>query len=259
MRILLLSLMGVCSTAFGAEAVIMGQGRVLANPDYVELGIQVESKCYSHPAEARKANDEAARKIVDFLNTKINKINKENNHNKVISLGGYTSAYQQYYQDKIVCPNTFQKTNNITFRTQEVENFELLFNEIQSQVYALFSAEPRGMMESSITYVTLSSPIPNVSDQKTAELEQQAMSMALDNARSKLKALFGVEKIQNLKLRQVSEWAPEKSIPYAQAPMAMMSGARAEKSASAPVQFDREWVSKTLYFTFGFDDLALEK
>jgi uncharacterized protein YggE len=256
--IMSLGLLGIANLAFGAQAVMTGQGRVLASPDYVELVIQVESKCYNKPADARKANDEAARKIVDFLNTKIK---KDNHYNKVISLGGYTNPYQMYYQDKILCPNTFQKTNNITFRTQEITNFEALFDEIQTQVYQLFSTEPRGMIESSVTYVTLSSPMPNLSDEKRAELEQQAMTMALGDAKGKLMALFGADKIQNLKIIQVSELPPEQPRPmfHAQdnAPMAMMS-ARAEKSAPAPVQFDTEWITKMVYFTFGFDDLIIK-
>lgn len=253
-----LGLLGFCGATFGAQAVMTGQGRVLASPDYVEVVIQVESKCYNTPAEARTANDDAARKIVDFLNSKVK---KDNHYSKVISLGGYTNPYQMYHQDKILCPNTFQKTNNITFRTQEIVNFEPLFDEIQSQVYKLFTTQPRGMIESSVTYVTLSSPMPNLSDEKRAQLEQQAMTMALGDAKGKLMALFGLDNIQNLKIIQVSELPPEKPMPLydagGHAPMAMMS-ARAEKSAPAPVQFDTEWITKMVYFTFSFDDFVIE-
>jgi uncharacterized protein YggE len=259
LSLLSLGLFGLSGIAWGAQAVMSGQGRVLASPDYVELGIQVESKCFSTPAEARKANDEAAKKIVDFLNTKIK---KDNHYNKVVSLGGYTNAYQQYYQDKILCPNTFQKINNITFRTQEISNFEQLFDEIQSQVYQLFTTEPRGMIESSVTYVTLSSPMANISDEKRAQFEQEAMAMALGDAKAKLMSLFGKDKIQNLKIIQVSELPPERPMPMGSrdnnAPMAMMS-ARAEKSVPAPIQFDTEWITKTVYFTFSFDDLTVAK
>lgn len=253
-----LGLMTFSTMAIGAEAVMTGQGRVLASPDYVEVAIQVESKCYNKPSDARVANDDAARKIVDFLNTKVK---KDNHYNKVISLGGYTNPYQMYYQDKILCPNTFQKTNTITFRTQEINNFEALFDEIQTEVYKLFTTEPRGMIESSVTYVTLSSPMPNISDERRAELEQQAMTMALADAKGKLIALFGADKIQNLKIIGVSELPPERPMPMYNArdnaPMAMMS-ARAEKAGPAPVQFDTEWITKMVYFTFGFDDFAIE-
>ncbi len=258
LQFLSLGLLSFSTVTMAAQAVMTGQGRVLASPDYVEVVIQVESKCYNKPADARAANDDAARKIVDFLNTKVK---KDNHYNKVISLGGYTNPYQMYYQDKILCPNTFQKTNNITFRTQEIDNFEALFDEIQTQVYQLFTTEPRGMIESSVTYVTLSSPMPNLSDERRAQLEQQAMTMALGDAKGKLVALFGADKIQNLKIIQVSEMAPERPMPMYNArdnaPMAMMS-ARAEKSAPAPVQFDTEWISKMVYFTFGFDDFVIE-
>ena len=258
LAMLSLGLLSYFNVAQAAQAIMTGQGRVLANPDYIELGIQVESKCYATPAEARKANDAAARKIVDFLNTKVK---QDNHYNKVISLGGYTNPYQMYYQDKILCPNTFQKTNNITFRTQEIANFEALFDDVQNQVYQLFTTEPRGMIESSVTYVTVTSPMANVSDEKRAQFEQEAMTMALGNAKGKLMALFGVDKIQNLKVVQVSEIPPEQPMPMPHmrdnAPMAMMS-ARAEKAGPAPVQFDNEWINKVVYFTFSFDDFTME-
>lgn len=257
--LLSLSLLGASTSAWAAQAVMSGQGRVLANPDYVELGIQVESKCYATPAAARKANDEAAKQIVDFLNTKTK---KDNHYNKVVSLGGYTNPYQTYYQDKILCPNTFQKINNITFRTQEIANFEALFDEIQTKVYQLFTTEPRGMIENAVTYVSLSSPSPNISDEKRAQLEQEAMTMALGDAKAKLTSLLGADKVRNLKIIQVSELPPDRPMLMdragGNAPMALM-GVRAEKSAPVPIQFDTEWITKTVYFTFGFDDLTVAK
>lgn len=248
----------VSMAAWGTQAVIAGEGRILATPDYVELEIQVDSRCYAQPGEARKANDKAAKNIVDFLKKKLK---QDNYYNKVISLGGYTYPYQSYDQNKIVCPHTFQKSSRITFRTQEIDSFEVLFDEIQTQVYALFSRILPDKIESSATYVTLSTPIPKISDKKRAQLEQDVMNMALGEAKNKLVALFGLKDMYKLKVIQVSEFPMGAVMPTfgmrANSPMSLMGG-QAEKSVSVPIQFDQEWISKTLYFTFEFEDLVID-
>ncbi len=245
------------STSYAAQATITGQGEVLSYPDYVELSIVVDSKCYASPSDARKINDESARKIVDFLN---GKVKNKDEYNTVISNGGYTSPYQTYYENKYLCQNTFQKQNTITFRTQDLENFEALFNEIQSFVYKELSRSAPRFIDSAISYATMSNPVPGVSRALNAKLEQQALGIAFADANAKLTALFGDHKVQNLKLTEASEIAPTEQPIYRQkfgTARAMMMDGGAMESAPAPVQFDKQEVSKTIYFKFTFDDIGL--
>ena len=244
--------------ANGAEAVITGQGQVRSAPDYVELTISVESKCYPTPGDARKVNDDSSRKIVDFLN---GKIKKRDPYNTVISTGGYTSAYQTWYEDKRFCENTFQKQTTIIFRTQDVKNFESLFDEIQNTVYKELARDMPNVIQASISYASMSNPVPGVSDEQRTQLEKQAIGLAFKDAKAKLSALFGEKGVMNLKMTSASELAPQAPMPIYQrrAPMAMMKGgATAEAMApSAPVQFDDQEIAKTIYFTFSFDDINL--
>ena len=240
---------------YSAQASITGEGRVLSAPDYVELSINVQSSCYATPDAAREANDKAASEIVRYLNSKI----KDNGfYNKVISEGGYTQTYQTYYRDKILCENTFQKNNNIRIRTQNVEQFSRLFDSIQKEVYKQFQTEPRSMIESSVTFVTLSAPTPRISSERQNKLEKEAMGKALVDAKSKLQGLFDGQVLNNLKIVDVSEYREEtpRPIPMAQGARMMMSAGATEKVA-APVQFDDQWVVKTMYFRFAFDDVTI--
>lgn len=241
--------------SLGAEALLTGQGQVISSPDYVELNITIDSKCYPSPLDARKINDDAARKIVDFLNTKIK---KKDLYNSVVSAGGYTLPYQTYYQDKYLCLNTFQKQNNITFRTQDLAHFETLFDEIQNTVYKQLQPNPPSVIESSISYVTMAAPVPGISTKLRAELEQKAMGLAYTDATEKLSALFG-KKVQNVKVIYASELPPDEPKPLFRqevAPMALM-GARMEKSSAAPVQFEEQTINKIIYFKFNFDDVPI--
>ncbi|MBI2790944.1 MAG: SIMPL domain-containing protein [Gammaproteobacteria bacterium] len=240
-----------------AEAMITGVGHVKSSPDYIELNILVDSKCYSTPSDARKINDEAARKIVDFLNSKIK---KKDNYNTVISTGGYTQPYQTYYQDKYFCKDTFQKQNNIIFRTQDIDNFESLFDEIQNTVYKQISRFSPLLIESSISYATISSPVPGISQDLRSQLEQKALGLAFQDASAKLSALLKSNKIQNLKMVKASEIPPTEPMPFFQkriAPMEMMAGGGGQGDSRVPVQFDEQDIDKTIYFQFTFDDISL--
>lgn len=252
-------LLGWIPFSYAAEAVITGEGKVTSLPDYVELTITVDSLCYPSANDARMVNDEAARKIVDFLNAKIQ---KKDLYNTVISTGGFTVPYRYYYQDRFLCDNTFQKQNTIVFRTQDLKNFETLFDEIQNTVYQQFPRTPPAVIQSSISYVTMSMPMAGISNTLRSQLEQKALAMAFEDAKAKLAALFGKQKIQSVKVSHLSELPPddEPKPRYAQE-MAMgtavMSARAAPKMDSAPVQFDQQEIQKTIYFTFTFDDVEL--
>lgn len=242
---------------YAGEAVLSGQAYVLSEPDYVELYITVESKCYPTVIEATQINDESAKNIVDFLNTKLD---KKDEYNKVVTNGGYTLPYQTYYQDKFFCQDTFQKTNNIIFRTQKLKGFEKLFNEIQNVVYKQLSHKMPSVVESAISYATISAPNPGISTPKRTELEQKAIRLAFNDAKGKLQSLFDDKKLTNFKLTHVSEFPPNEPRPHPMAraaPMELMSAKGGNGGGDAPVEFDQQAINKTMYFTFTFDDLGL--
>lgn len=243
---------------YSAEALIIGEGQVESAPDYVELSIQVQSQCYPTAEDARKINDTAAKKIVDFLNSKIK---KKDSYNFVASSGGYTLPFQYYYQNKYLCQNTFQKQNTITLRTQDLAHFEGLFAEIQQTVYQQFSRNAPTVVESSISFVTMSEPLPGISNELRSKLEKNALGVAFKDASAKLAALFENKKIENLKMIYASELPPPEPKPFFQSSGApMMMGARVAKSEEAPpVQFAQQNINKVIYFKFTFDDIVLSE
>lgn len=239
------------TSLIAAEAMIIGQGKVLAEPDYVELRMHVSSKCYNTPELAAKANDEVTQKIVEFLN---DHLEGEGYYNKVISEGGFTQPYQSYQRNRVYCENTFQKNTQITFRTQEIKDFAELFNKIQNKVLKQYSLTPKNIIEAQITHVTLNQPDARISHIKQNELEKAAFKLALTNAKEKLNALFD-SKIDDVTIVNVSELPPKapSPAPYARSRNQTLQAHQAE-AAVAPVQFDSEWVNQTLYFTFNFQE-----
>lgn len=252
---LVLGLLGCfVATAHGAEAVLFGEGEVIAPPDYVEMTITVNSKCYATPDEARQQTDAASRKIVDFLNTKIK---KKDAYNTVITQGGLTSSYQNYQRNKAYCQNTFQKKNSITFRTQDMANFDKLYNDIQNTIYKEFAHVNPATIESPISYVTMTNAHPHVTLEARDQLEQKAIALALQNAKSKLFSLFANQPIRNLKVIEVSEFSPEDVKPPYSPRRPLMMKASAEDAPNAPIQFDDQNIQKTIYFKFHFEDIPI--
>lgn len=232
---------------------LSGQGKVLSEPDYVELRLHINSQCYNTPQDAANANDKAAAKIVSYLNSKVK---NDGYYNKVVSHGGYTQTFQSYHRNNIYCKDTFQKSNNIIFRTKDINNFANTFNAIQDKVLESFAKNPKNYIESEITFATISSPQPLISQDKQTELEQQAMSLALKNAKAKLTALFKGQSIDNFKITHISEQAapiPSPIYNTRQKEMMLASDSAHGASYTAPVQFDSQWLNKTLYFTFEFE------
>jgi len=243
-------LLGYLPVGWCADVVLTGQGQVSSPPDYVEMMIVVDAKCYATPAKASAVNDEFSRIIVDFLNTKIKKRDRYNN---VIATGGFTLPYQNYQKDKLLCENTFQKQNTIIFRTQDIKNFEALFNSIQSKVYAQFSPPPL-LINTAVAYVTISDPLPSLSGTLRSQLEQQALAIAFNDAKAKLFSLLGKTSVVNLRMTHASELPPNE--PGLQREAVMSAGL--QKAERAPVQFEDQSISKTVYFTFVFDDIPLQ-
>lgn len=240
------------NVSFATQAMLSGQGQVLTEPDYVELNITVHAQCYDTPKAASQASDLAAKKVVDFLNAK----NKGDGfYNKVVTQGGYTQPFRSYHRKQEYCKDTFQKQQTITFRTQQLTGFEKMYNEIQAKVNEQFNKTPISAVESEITHVTMSNPIPKISHLKRTELEQKAYGMALENVKAKLEALFKSETLQGVKIVQVSEQPINEPIPVPRAQYSKQMSVNQnmmQESAQAPVQFDQQWLSRTLYFTFEF-------
>ncbi len=249
--------MMMASSALAGEALISGQGQVLSDPDFVTLSINVSSVCYNSPEEARTANDNAARKIVDYLNTTLD---SKDFYNRVVATGGYTSGYQSYRNNQVYCKNTYQKNHRITYRTQKVEGFEATFDAIQKKVFAEFESTPKNYIEKQVTSVSMSNPNPGVSHIRRHQLESKALNLALKDAKGKLLAMFEPGQIKNLEIEEISELRPDSPTPFRQysgAPKAMAMRASADEAAPAPIQFDEQWVRKVMYFRFSFDDVKL--
>lgn len=238
----------IAQTSLAANIQVVGQGEASHAPDSVSFTVNIESKCYATPQEASESADGVAEKLVNRLEGLFPKKDK---HNVISTHGGYTQAYMHYSSGshQRPCHNTFQKTIQITVKSDELAKFERLFNQVQDMVYS--ETPPTGQVQSKITYTTMGQPRPQLSFEKYQALEKQAARQALQNAEAKAQFVLGDRNTNDLQLIEVRETLPSYPTP---APMAHRAEA-ASLSASpsrAPVQFDNITVRKSLSAEFAY-------
>ena len=234
-----------------------GQCSVSHAPEYVQLDIQVRSVCNEKPQQAVAQADAIVSEIVGFLKSKIV---KENDNNCVHTNGGYTNTYSHWYysDDKKVekCIGTFQKGTQITFKTDDLEHFAAIFAEIQEEVYGKFTVgSPSGdLEEKSLTYVTMGSPSPRVTEKTEKIMELKAITKARDNAFAQLEALYTNCHIRGYSIISASEFSPSFG-GYSRGNVGVRDSysESAGSSKIVPINFDDLSVSGTMYFEFNVE------
>lgn len=242
----------VSVAAQAGEARIIGSSEVSHPVELVELNVTVHSECYSTPQLASQATDKLSEKVVAELERHL--IPSEDRIAGVITLGGYTQPFVRYGDGQTYCVGSFQKRTPILFRTTRVEDFESIFNQIQSALYDLSAApiERENAKEEPLAYITLAQPQPQVSDETLAEMVQQALNQAMEEALQKFEASQSPYcPVHFFEVTEVKELLPAEDLPITEKGSSLLSDEAS--SSEAPVRFDLERVKKTLAVTFRYE------
>lgn len=224
----------------------VGEGRLFAAPDYVELEISVQAECFATPLAASEAADAAAAKVMALANAAID---PESSKDGVFSRGGFTRPFSRYVgSGQTVCNGTFQKTATIVVKSSRLSRFASAFGQLQRAVLGGPLSKPNTpTREVGITFASLGTPVPRLYHETREQLEQRALASAIANARKKFeataKAACGAtsHRIVSFVERSADGGRP---IPYAGTPRG---------SGSGGLQLEAIWVNKLLdvYFAAG--------
>lgn len=241
-----------------------GEGLVKARADFITLTLAVHSECQENPKSAQAATDDITKKIDDYFQT----LKQEgDSHFKVLVDGGLSMPYSRYVRvgdrDREVCRNTFQKVTNITLKLAAREDFHRVFADIQDFVLKNFEqGPPVDDTENPRSYVSISTPTPELTRENRLAQERIALDQAVRNAKANfVAAIKSCEphrwKVYSIKENGGSYQPPRPMRHYAMAKAAVAMGASAE---AAPVRFDLIEVSKSVTVVFEFDGvLCYEK
>lgn len=237
-----------------------GEGLVKAIPDFISLTLTVRSECQPKPRDAQRETDAIVEKIDTFLQQFKN---EKDEHFKLLVDGGYTSAYSRYENNKTLCQNTYQKSTNITVKMANRDDFDEVFLKIQTYVLDEFeSTTILGEKEVPRTYVSISTPYPEITRENRTMLERQALDLAVRDAKENFKAAIKSCEPHRWKVHSMRENGgsyPQPS-PVRFYARAAKSAPESESDSAAPVRFDKLEISKSVTVSFQFEgSLCFEK
>lgn len=269
-RILLLSCLFVSLNALANDdrdrdplAEFSGEGLIKTPADHISLMVTVRSECQESPKAAQSATDDVTKKIDDYFQT----LKKPGDtHFKILIDGGFSTPYSRWYRvhdrDRELCRNTFQKTTNITLTMAAREDFHQIFSNIQDFVLKQFEqGPPVDDRETPRTYVSMSTPIPDITREHRIKLERAALDLAVKDAKAKFVASIKSCEPHRWKVQSITETGDYGSVrPARFYAKAMGMHAQAEAAEAAPVRFDNLEITKSLRLTFKFEGaLCYEK
>ncbi len=184
----LLSLSMISIVAHAGKGAFTGSASLSHPAEFTIVNFSVKSECYASPSEAMKNNNKAVIEIQEFIKPFID---SSNGIDRLISNGGFTSAYSRtIYDDNrpiTVCRNTFQQTTEVIFKTANVAGFSRIFAAIQEKVLGTFAAgETEGV--DAITFVNIGSPSADLCQKTKAAMVLEALDLAAADAKAK----FGI-------------------------------------------------------------------
>ncbi len=222
---------------------LVGEGRLSAAAEYIELTIRLQSECYSTPQGAAAAADKAAKVVVTIL---AGAIDPNQSGDGVIAEGGITRPFSRYRQSGgSSCVGTFQKSTTLVLKTSKMAEFGQNFLEIQQAIFAATLTKPNPKFTTATTFATLEAPVPRLKHETRERLEQDALALAIQNARKKYAAVTASScKQSNFRIIKFVE-----SSPGGGRPIAYKAPTHAPQKSSA-LKLDDIWINKLLTVSF---------
>lgn len=230
-----------------SRAEFIGNSSQRAPADLVSFEIRATSRCQASPLMAQESTDQVVKKIHEYLE----KYEKgADPHFEILVNGGFTGAYSRRLRDKEFCANTFQKSTTIVLKMGMRDDLSEVFSSIQSYLLDNFEQREPLKEEAEIpsTFVSIQTPIPELTDDDRKMLEKAALRGAFRDAIAKFKAVIGDCEHSKWKITGMNEKGA-----YNQPITRYQKALAAEGSTSAPLSLELIEVSKSLSVNFWFD------
>lgn len=222
---------------------LIGEGRLAAAPEYIELTVRLQSECYDSPAAASAATDRATAQVRRIL---IGATDSKHEGDGVFSHGGVTRPFSRYEHNRRTCRGTFQKSADVVMKSSRVAEFPREFSRIQQAILVgTLRKPPAGSTEVGITFATIATPIPRLTHEKREQLERDALADAMANARDKYSAAAKLACAKSsFRVVRFVERSPSEGRPIAYDRSAPSAG------TGPAVEFDAIWINKILVVDF---------
>lgn len=192
-RLLVVLSLALCaSSIFAGRATITGNASITDKPDYVEISVSVDSKCFATLDALNSAHDGY---VAELQNRFSGYFDTTNDFNKVSVNAGWASPYSHviYHRDgtdnEKVCQNTYQKHTSITIKSSDLAGFSELLAWIYGDVSEVFT-NASGDERTPSTLTTISSPSSKICETTRTAWRNKALKSAREDAQEQFKAEF---------------------------------------------------------------------
>lgn len=217
---------------------LIGEGRLFAAPDYVELVVTVHAECFAQPQQASEAADAAVAKVIGVLRAATN---SDNPGDGVIAKGGLTKPFERYRGGATSCRNTFQKVSTVVMKSSKVREFPSAFARIQKEI--LSGALKKPITGKAMTFATMGEPTGRLNYAHRERLEQRALGEALQSAKAKFAQISkGACKEGGHRIVKFVERSARGGRP--------ISYERSQPTSGENIEMDAIWINKLLEVHF---------
>ncbi len=249
-KTLLMSLFLAGSTMAGTMSV-KGISNIGQTPDYIELKISTLGKCFDSAKNSNLAAESAATKLRKVL---VNHIDIEGGDQLVVTAGHSArqketitsiSPITNRRETSVVCEKGWRSSRDIIVKFANLHLFETLNPRLLDLVDHI-ELEQR-INNEGIVSATIHAPIPRLTPETTAQMEDQALQESLVNASNKFQTVKRICNLVNVSIENISE-ASSVIRPY-------RDGTGAGNSDNS-LNFALQYVHLAYNITFSFDNTS---
>ncbi|MEY4615345.1 MAG: hypothetical protein RJB66_305 [Pseudomonadota bacterium] len=183
---------------WAGEATLSGYSEMYVPAEFVSVSVRVTSECYVSAQGVSVANDEVASKVLQVLKS----LAVTSAGDEVKATGGFVQRYTGYNPTtgKNICINNFRKMNQIVFKSKDITNFPGRFAEIQDRLYSLGMETDPNHLEKPTSFLEIGEPGVGISLAQRQEFENQALVLALNDAKEKFEKTLSIAGIDKYKI-----------------------------------------------------------
>lgn len=180
---------GFFAMGLNADSVATGSAEVSHEIEYLEVSFTVASECYKSEKDAREANNTAVAALMSILDKSL--VGARIDTNDISTSGGGAGPFERNRrvgnENVVECRNTWQQGTTVTYRSNDLGNWDQNINDIHDAVALLSTTvvveEDAGpVVDTPVTNISWSTPSGNICQATRDEMELKAEALATKRA-----------------------------------------------------------------------------
>lgn len=229
------------NSAFAGTTTVKGISNIGASPDYLELQINVNTRCHESATESNLSITESSKQISDFLKANIDLTSGD----QLSVVPGMTlkKTEKEYVRGdtRIICENKWSGSRKITAKFAQVEKINNIYPSLIELIDTISNGNGSSRGE---LLIAVGNPIPRLMPETIESMETQALKESLVKASELFEVMKETCQLENASIVEISKSSPV-SRPY-----------RDQTNNGSEISFEQQYVHLAYNITFSFDNLS---